>query len=296
MKTLAKEKGLGAGVGLLFGGDEEEVEKYFFCDITRIVPNKHQPRTVFKDEDLVELSDSIKENGIIQPLIVKTTDDEDVFELIAGERRLRASKLIGLETVPVVIHDVKDENTLLELALIENVQRTDLNAIEEAEAYSKLIEKFGYTQEQTAKRVGKKRSTITNLLRLLNLPDFIQDDIKNDILKEGHARTLLRLGDDKSLVKIIRDQILSNNLSVRQTEALVKKTLASPQTKVEKSENKKGIDGEIPSSYCNTLVNQLTNKLQSKVKIVQNGSRGKLEIEYYSVDDLERLMDLLVDD
>lgn len=293
---MAKEKGLGKGVDLLFGADEDEGEKYFFCDINKIAPNKHQPRSIFKDEDLVELSDSIKENGIIQPLIVKTTDEQDIYELIAGERRLRASKLIGLETVPVVVLDVSDENTLLELALIENVQRTDLNAIEEAEAYSKLIERFGYTQEQTAKRVGKKRSTITNLLRLLNLPDFIQDDIKHDILKEGHARTLLRLGDDKSLIKIIRDQILANNLSVRQTEALVKKTLATPQTKVERTEKNRTASGEIPSSYCNTLVNQLTNKLQSKVKIVQNGSRGKLEIEYYSVDDLERLMDLLVDD
>lgn len=290
---MAKEKGLGKGVDLLFGDDTEDAEKYFFCDIEKIVPNKHQPRTIFKDEDLKELSDSIKENGIIQPLIVKISDN-GTYELIAGERRLRASKLVGLETVPVVVHEVEDDNVLLELALIENIQRTDLNPIEEAEAYNKLIEKFGYTQEQTAKRVGKKRSTVTNILRLLNLPSFIQEDLVNGMLTEGHARTLLRLGDDHITIKEIRDLILANNLTVRQTENLVKKSLSSSKASKTDTTNSAATTEEIPSSYCNALVNQLTNKLHSKVKIVQNGSRGKLEIEYYSADDLERLIDIVV--
>lgn len=155
MITLAKEIGLGKGVGILFGNSEEEDEKFFLCDIDRIIPNQHQPRTVFNDDDLKELSDSIRENGIIQPLIVKKKNDDDGYELIAGERRLRASKIVGLDKVPVVVNDVEDEGVLLELALIENIQRTDLNAIEEAEAYRKLIEKFNYTQEETARRVGK---------------------------------------------------------------------------------------------------------------------------------------------
>lgn len=292
---MAKEKGLGKGVDLLFGDDTEDSEKYFFCDIEKIVPNKHQPRTIFKDEDLKELSDSIRENGIIQPLIVKISDSGN-YELIAGERRLRASKLVGLDTVPVVIHDVEDDNILLELALIENIQRTDLNPIEEAEAYNKLIEKFGYTQEQTAKRVGKKRSTVTNILRLLNLPPFIQEDVTSGLLSEGHARTLLRLGDDQIAIKEIRDLILANNLTVRQTENLVKKSLSIASGNSTKSDNKNSASTsvEIPTSYCNALVNQLTNRLNSKVKIIQNGSRGKLEIEYYSADDLERLIDVVM--
>lgn len=293
---MVKETGLGKGVSLLFGNDNnDDEEKYFFCDIEKIIPNKYQPRTVFNEEDLKELSDSIRENGIIQPLIVKTTGEGN-YELIAGERRLRASKLVGLESVPVVINDVTDDNVLLELALIENIQRTDLNAIEEAEAYSKLIEKFGYTQEQTAKRVGKKRSTITNLLRLLNLPQFIKDDVSAGVISEGHARALLRLGDNDSKVKEIRDEIVSNKLSVRQTELLVKKTLQARPQQVKVTGNNDNGEHGIPPSYCNLFVNQLTNKLHSKVSICQNGSRGKLEIEYYSVEDLERLIASIVNE
>jgi ParB family chromosome partitioning protein len=170
---MATKTGLGQGVSLLFNEDEN---KYFECDIGRIKPNQYQPRTLFEESDLEDLSDSIKQNGIIQPLVVHSTSDGN-YELIAGERRLRASKIAGLSTVPVVLMDIKDEDSLLELALVENIQRTDLNPIEEAEAYKKLIEKFGYTQEETAKRVGKKRSTVTNMLRLLKLPSTIQGDV-----------------------------------------------------------------------------------------------------------------------
>lgn len=182
------------------------------------------------------------------------------------------------------------------MALIENIQRTDLNAIEEAEAYSKLIEKFGYTQEQTAKRVGKKRSTVTNLLRLLNLPQFIKDDVSGGIISEGHARALLRLGDNESKAREIRDEIVSNKLSVRQTELLVKKSLQTRPEQVKVTNNNDNGDPGIPPSYCNLFVNQLTNKLHSKVSICQNGSRGKLEIEYYSVEDLERLIASIVNE
>ena len=152
---MSKKLGLGQGVGLLFA---EEREKYFDCDIEKIQPNKHQPRTYFNESDLKELSQSIKEKGVIQPLIV-TNGGEDTYELIAGERRLRASKMAGLKKVPVVVWDVVDENSLLELALIENVQRTDLNPIEEAEAYRKLIDTFGHTQDETARRVEIGRAS-----------------------------------------------------------------------------------------------------------------------------------------
>lgn len=290
---MAKTTGLGQGVGLLFGNDGEE-EKFFECDIENIAPNKFQPRLHFDDENLQELAESIRENGIIQPLIVTRSNTEGEYELIAGERRLRASKLVGLAKVPVVVLDVTKEDTLLELALIENVQRTDLNPIEEAEAYQKLIGRFGYTQEDTARRVGKKRSTISNLLRLLNLPDFVKQDVIDGVLSEGHARALLRLNDDLTTMKEVRDLIVKKALSVRQTEKLVRKTTSDPARTPAPSATKTSTT--LPDTYCKALINQLTNKLSAKVLIHQNGSRGKLEIEYYSSDDLERLISLIMHD
>ncbi len=288
---MAKATGLGQGVNLLFGDDD--VEKYFTCDIDQIIPNKHQPRNHFQEESLQELADSIKENGIIQPLVVTSGEKSDSYELIAGERRLRASKLAGLSEVPVVLMEVDDDDTLLELALVENIQRTDLNPLEEAEAYAKLIEKFGYTQEETAKRVGKKRSTVSNSLRLLNLPDSIKEDIVTGLLSEGHGRALLRLIDDPMSVKEIRDIVIQKQLSVRQTEKLVKKA-ANAEHNPELP--RKISNNIIPGFRCTELVNQLTTKLISKVNINQNGNRGKLEIEYRSPDDLERLISIIMDE
>jgi ParB family transcriptional regulator, chromosome partitioning protein len=285
---VAKHTGLGQGVSLLFGAKQED--KFFLCDIDKIIPNKHQPRTSFNDANIHELADSIRENGVIQPLIVTHSDVPDVYELIAGERRLRASKLANLQAVPVVILEVDNENSLLEMALIENIQRTDLNPMEEAEAYSKLIDKFGYTQEETAKKVGKKRSTITNMLRLLNLPLSIKTDIIEGVLSEGHGRALLRLAEDPLKLKEVRDLIVKKNLSVRQTETLVRNVTATPTGKARVQLK----ESELPTSYCTALTNQLTNRLHSRVLITQNGSRGKIEIEYYSLDDLERLVNLVV--
>jgi ParB family chromosome partitioning protein len=289
---VAKQTGLGLGASILFGKNQEE--KYFQCDIEKIVPNKHQPRTAFNDREIQELSDSIKENGVIQPLIVAhSTNQPGFLELIAGERRLRASKLAKLSTVPVVVLDVDNEHSLLEMALIENIQRTDLNPLEEAEAYNKLIEKFGYTQEETARRVGKNRSTITNMLRLLHLPQFVKSDIIEGTLSEGHGRALLKLIDDPLKIREIRDIIINKNLSVRQTEQLVRNVSTSSQSK---TKQKNLNENQIPGSYCTTLTNQLTNKLHSRTSIIQNGNRGKIEIEYYSLDDLERLVSLIVID
>lgn len=286
---MSKMKGLGSGVGALFGDDEE---KYFECDIDNIIPNKYQPRKEFDETNLEELAQSIKENGIIQPLIV-TADSTNRYSLIAGERRLRASKLLGLSQVPVVIMDVDNEDSLLELALIENIQRTDLNPIEEAQAYRKLIEKFEYTQEQTAKRVGKQRSTITNLLRLLKLPQSIQDCISTGKLSEGHGRALIKLIDEPLKMNEIREMIIKNGLSVRQTEKIIKKLAI---TKPASQKIKTSASHEIPQSYQKALITQLTNRLHSKVQIAQNGTRGKIEIEYYSVDDLERVVGLLLNE
>lgn len=288
---MAKITGLGQGVGLLF--NEEEQDKFFECDINNILPNKYQPRTNFKEDDLRELADSIKEKGIIQPLIV-TSGENNQYELVAGERRLRASKLVGLDTVPVVVLELDDEDSLLELALIENVQRTDLNPIEEAEAYRKLIHKFGYTQEETATRVGKKRSTVTNMLRLLKLPEKIQHDVVDGLLSEGHGRALVRLIDEPIKLQETRDLVIKNNLSVRQTEKIIKK-VANANKGATKQQRRK-VSAELPSSYTNSLITRLTNKLNSKVAITQNGGRGKIEIEYYSIDDLDRVTAMLLDD
>lgn len=291
---MTKNKGLGQGVGVLFSSENDD-ELYFECNVDNIVANKHQPRRHFDKQHLQELADSIKEHGILQPLVVRRTGagGDGGFELIAGERRFRASKLLGLSTVPVIVKDIEDENTLLELALIENIQRTDLNPIEEAEAYQSLISKFQYTQEQASVKIGKSRSSISNILRLLNLPEFVKRDLIEGNISEGHARPMLRLGDDKTAIKEVRDQIVKKKLSVRQTELLVRRLLQKPSaTALQKREQ----EHHIPSSYCTSLVNQLSNKLSSKVTILQNGSRGKIEIEYYSLDDLERVIGLVVND
>ena len=288
---MAKKTGLGQGVGLLFENTEE---KYFDCDVGDIIPNKHQPRVYFKKDELDGLAESIRENGIIQPLIVTHTDTTGCFELVAGERRLRASILVGLKKVPVVLMEVNNHDTLLELALIENVQRTDLNPIEEAQAFEKLIEKFSYTQEDAARHVGKKRPTVTNLLRLLKLPPHIQEDIIKGLLSEGHGRALIKLIDRPMDMQETRNTIIKKSLSVRQTEQIIKRLTSVHRTR----DNTQHIAGkdELPDTYRRSLINKLTNRLNSKVIINQNGNRGKIEIEYYSIDDLERLVGLLAEE
>jgi len=285
---------LGRGVGALLPDDlaGSGEEKFFFCDIDKIEPNPDQPRKHFDEDRLQRLAVSIAEKGVIQPLLV-SRGKGNRFHLIAGERRLRAAKLSGLEEVPVVVMDSDSEGKTLELALIENIQRHDLNPIEEAMAYRRLIQDFDLTQEDVAKKVGRKRSTITNTLRLLNLPDYLQDDVANDIISEGHARVLLRLKDDEQRVQEIRGRVIREGLSVRETERLCRKTSAGkPGTEAAKP---KTIAGGLPESYCRAMATQLINHLNTKVRIIQNGKRGKLEIEYYSSDDLDRLLSLLTD-
>ena len=285
---MVKTTGLeGQGISALFG-DQNREETFFECSISQIIPNKHQPRQMFDQDELTELANSIKENGVIQPLIV-TRQSKKKFGLIAGERRLRASKLAGLKTVPVVVREITNDDELLEFALIENVQRTDLNPLEEAEAYRKLIDRFGLTQEETAQKVGKKRSTVTNALRLLQLPEYLKEDLLAGRLTEGHARSLLALISSPATMKEIRDQVIAKQLSVRQTEQLIKTASRTAPTKKPVKKNEK----EFSKSVCKVFENQLTNKLSSQVSINQRGSRGKIEIAYYSYDDLERIIDMV---
>ncbi|RZW23029.1 MAG: ParB/RepB/Spo0J family partition protein [Desulfobulbaceae bacterium] len=287
---MAKLTGLdGQGISALFG-EQPPDESCFECGISQITPNKHQPRMMFDQEELTELANSIRENGVIQPLIVSRSSKKK-FTLIAGERRLRASKIAGLKTVPVIVRELSSDDELLEFALIENIQRTDLNPLEEAEAYRKLIDKFGLTQEEAAKKVGKNRSTVANSVRLLQLPDYIKDDLLSGRLTEGHARALLAVLASPATMKEIRDQIVAKQLSVRLTEKLIK-TLTREVAPTKASSRTK--DKEFSKSVKKSFENQLTNRLSSQVFINQKGSRGKIEIEYYSYDDLERIIAMVV--
>ncbi len=287
---MGKKNVLGRGVEALLQSDfQEEEDRFFMCDIDKINPNPNQPRSYFDEEKLSQLCESIKEKGVIQPLLVNPSKGGR-YKLIAGERRLRAAKMAGRSEVPVVVMENESDSTSLELALIENIQRHDLNPIEEAKAYTRLLQEFELTQEDVARRVGKKRSTITNVLRLLNLPENIQLDVMEGSISEGHARVLLRVKDEPLRLKEIRDRIIKEELSVRAAEALCKK---KPSTEDNKGATKVAAQEELPKSYCTTVLTQVTNHLNTKVALVQNGKRGKLEIEYYSSDDLNRLVSLL---
>ena len=284
----AKTLGLGGqGVSALLG-DTPPDDNFFECTISQIVPNKHQPRMMFDQDELTELADSIRENGVLQPLIVSRLSKKK-FGLVAGERRLRASKLAGLKTVPVIVRDINDDDELLEFALIENIQRTDLNPLEEAEAYRKLIDNFGLTQEDAARKVGKNRSTVANALRLLQLPEYLKEDLLSGSLTEGHARSLLGLSNSPATMKEVRDLVVEKQLSVRQTEQLVRSRTKPAAQKAPPRKKER----EFSKSVCKSFENQLTNRLSSQVSISQNGSRGKIEIAYYSYDDLERIISMV---
>jgi ParB family transcriptional regulator, chromosome partitioning protein len=273
---MVKKTGLGKGMGALLPVVEKT--SYFICPIEDIKPNRAQPRKTFASEKLEELAASIREKGVIQPLVVLKRAGH--YEIIAGERRWRAAQKAGLHEVPVVIQDVS-ENTALEMALIENIQREDLNAIEEAQAYRSLMEKIFLSQEELAKRVGKDRSTVANSLRLLKLPDDVQRDIITERLSMGHARALLAL-DQPELLRKAREEILKKHLSVRGAEALVKR-LKNPPPKKSKVQERELVE----------LVEQLKKKFQTKVEIKSGGRCGKIEISYSGREELSRVVELL---
>lgn len=287
---------LGKGLGALLPDSIPDVEEgmqpevvkedYFFCPVGNIEANPYQPRREIDEAGLAELSESIRVKGVLQPLVVRRKKAGG-YQLIAGERRLRASRIAGLDKVPVIVREAEKEDRL-ELALIENVQRQNLNPIEEATAYQRLTREFSLTQEEIARKVGKERSTVANSMRLLQLPEFAREDIMNGILSVGHGRVLLSLGDEQAM-KEVRNIIVSQSLSVRQSEQLVKKTKKKkvPRKTVP-------IRTPIPSSYCRTLTKDFVSCLGTKSRIVQNGDKGRIEIEYYSLDDLERLHKMII--
>jgi ParB family chromosome partitioning protein len=276
---MVKKTGLGKGMGALLTVVETERSSYFLCPIEEIRPNRSQPRKTFSDDRLEELAASIREKGIIQPLVVRKKADH--YELIAGERRWRASQKAGLREVPVVIQDVS-EGTALEMALIENIQREDLNAVEEAEAYQALMDNFTLSQDELAKRVGKERSTIANALRLLRLPPEIKRDIAEGRLSMGHARALLAL-EAADQLKAARDAIISGQLSVRNTESLVKRL---KQNRPPKTASR--ADPELAD-----VLERLKRHFKAKVAIRQSARGGKVEISFGNQSELTRIIELL---
>jgi ParB family chromosome partitioning protein len=269
---------LGKGLEALLPEKGDEVIK---IDVEKILPNQYQPRKVFRDEALKELSASIKEKGVLQPVIVSRTGD-GTFRLIAGERRWRAANMAGLKKIPALIKDVSSQDSV-EIALIENIQREELNAIETAEAFNRLIKDFNLTQEALSQRVGKERATIANYLRILKLPDEIKAFINDGSISIGHAKALLSL-ESRQQQMVAAREIIKKGLSVREAEALCKR-LSQPAKPVKKKE-------KLPE--VSDLENKLTRSLGTKVKIHHKEKKGKIEIEYYSLDELDRLLEILM--
>ena len=280
---MPKKQALGRGLDALIPDMEAsdlEPRSFFYCDIDSIRPNPYQPRRRLSEQELKDLSDSIKEQGIIQPIVVRTVPTG--YELIVGERRWRAGRLAGLKQVPVVVKDVSGAE-MVEMALVENIQRQDLNPLEKAEAYYRLIKEFKLTQEEVAKRVGQDRSTVANFLRLRNLPQPIQTDIVNNTLSMGHARALLGV-ETLAQQKEVWRRIVSKSLSVRAAEALVKKLKDhKPRTSSAKARSSEDV-------YIESLADDLTRHLGTRVRIIRRGKRGRLEIDFYSNENLEQLI------
>lgn len=283
----AEKKGLGKGLGALLNTDEtidNTLEQSIELKILQIEPNKSQPRTEFDAEKLNELAESIKKYGILQPIVVKKLDN-GFYKIVAGERRWRASKLAGLTKIPAIIRDFDDQETM-EIALVENLQREDLNPFEEARGYRELMDLFSMTQEQVAQKVGKSRSAVANSIRLLSLCDEIKGFVLKKELTVGHVRALLGT-DNEGIQLMAARRIVSEGLTVRQTEALIKSLL-----QVKKEKKKSPVDEEL-RRYLMTLEKKLSNSLGTKVTIQNKKNRGKIEIEYYNNDDFERIMNIL---
>lgn len=257
-----------------------------FLDIDEILPNPFQPRMNFNLEELQLLAKSIKEHGVLEPLIVRINEDNE-FELIAGERRLRAAKMAGLTMVPVILKDYDDRKTA-QIALIENLQRSNLNTLEEAKAYQTLIQKFNMTQDVLAQIIGKSRSHIANFVRLLNLSDKVQEFLAQQVLNMGQAKPLLAITDEDLQIKLA-EMIISQELSARKAEALVKKVLAGEAIE-DKSESK-----NVESVYLTDVQERLKQILGTNVNIKQGKKKSRVEIEFYNEDDLARLIELLMD-
>jgi len=283
---MAQRKALGRGLNALLGTPDLEGEQLREIDIDRILPNSHQPRKTFEEESLNELADSIREHGLVQPIVVRPLED-GFFQLIAGERRWRASQRAGLSRVPAVIRQA-GEHAALELALIENLQREDLNPMEEAQAYERLIADFGMTQEEVARRVGKNRATISNMLRLLKLPPEVQQWLRENRLSTGHAKALLSLNDLDAILDSAK-RIIQGNYSVRQAEMLVSRYVNGGGVK----DGSAG-DPDVLDPNVRAAIHELEQCLGTKVTLRESGGKGKIEIHFFSFEEMNRLYEGLL--
>lgn len=282
----AKEKkGLGTGLGVLFGADEYDDEaEQLTLPIAKVEPRSEQPREYFDQEALEALADSIRQYGLIQPITVRKLDS-GYYQIIAGERRWRASRLAGLTEVPVRVIEADDRRTA-ELALVENLQREDLNPIEEAKGYKLLIEEYGLTQEEAARSVGRSRPAVTNAMRLLMLAPQVMEMVEKGQLSAGHARAILTVSEPSKQLAAA-NEIIRKNYSVRKAEQLAAKIFReSQQTKEESS--------EINVDYAAEVSNELSKKLGRKVRLIEGKRNGKIEIEFYGADDREALIEKLL--
>ncbi|EKB54926.1 ParB/RepB/Spo0J family partition protein [Facklamia hominis] len=289
MVSKNKRGGLGRGMEALFSTAYEESpgenELVTEVELSQIRPNPYQPRKHFDPEALNELAESIRKTGVFQPIIIRRSTIKG-YELIAGERRVRASKLAGKTTIPAIIRDLNEE-AMIEIAVIENLQREDLSPLEEAEAYAMLMENLRLTQAQVAERIGKSRPYIANYIRLLQLPESVKDLVSQEKLTMGHARTLLGVNDSAQMVKLAK-QVIKEHWTVRQLEEKVQSI--NQQSAKDKSVKTKKVT---KSPYIRALENQMEEKFGSKSNIVVKGNRGKIEIEYVSQSDLTRILDIL---
>ena len=277
---MNKKLALGKGLGALIPEEliKEENQNQLMISINLIKSNEDQPRKMFDDEKIAELSQSIKEHGIIQPIILNRSGKE--YVIIAGERRWRAAKLLGLKEVPAVIMDLSEKN-ILEISLIENIQRQDLNPIEEAIAYKKLLTDFNLTQEELSQRIGKSRTAISNTIRLTNLCDAVKQYLIEEVISEGHGRVLLSIEDEKLQCEIAQ-KVIDENLSVRELENIIKNINSKKKEKTR----------EI-NPYYKDITEKLQDYLGTKVNISNKNNKGKIEIEYYSNEDLERILEII---
>ena len=282
---MASQKGLGKGLGALLGDFTEEVSEkspYQLLPIYKVEPNRAQPRQDFDEEELEALAESISQHGIIQPLTVRQLDS-GYYQIIAGERRWRAARMANLTEVPVVVMEADDKKTM-ELALIENLQRQDLNAVEEALGYQSLMTDYGLTQEETAERVGKSRSAVANALRLLNLSSEIQEKVRSGELSAGHARAVLSIKNEKKQLETAQ-KIMALGLSVRQAELLCKNMTREPKPE-------KPVTFAV--DYVGECEKSLSKQLGRGVKLVNGKRKGRIELEFYGQDDLQNLLDTLM--
>lgn len=273
---MNKKKVLGKGLGALIDRAEGPKTNYQLCPVDEIIANMRQPRKGFNAEALRELAESIREKGVIEPLIVRGNSGN--YELVAGERRWRASKIAGLNRVPVIVVDATDEESL-ELAVIENIQREDLNAVEEAEAFKSLMG-FGLSQEDVARKVGKQRATVSNYLRLLGLPPEVKQELVKGTITMGHARAILSLTGHAAQRELCK-RVIRKGLSVRETELLAAKGLSTSRTSRKKARHIKPVEEELRKTFS------------TKVSVKERNGKGKIEIEFYSAEERERIIEIL---